>query len=126
MTRVSEFLTGLEVVELDDNRARLLAPLTYFDAPTGRVYVVPEGFETDYASVPRVPVVYLLFGGTAKRASVVHDWLYSIHAVPITRREADAVLFRAMRASGKGWLHSACMWAGVRLGGTRHWKNAWV
>ena len=37
---------------------------------------VPTGFLTDFASVPRMPFVFLLFGDVAHEAAVIHDYLY--------------------------------------------------
>lgn len=44
-------------------------PLTFSSELTGKQYTVPTGFITDFASVPRVPIVYELFGATLHTAS---------------------------------------------------------
>ena len=52
--------------------------------------VVPEGFQTDYASVPRLPITYALFGDTAHEAGSLHDYLYRAGAVPnVPKKTAD-------------------------------------
>ena len=45
---------------------RLLHPLAFIDKE-GNNYVVPAGFTTDYASVPRRPFAYLLAGHLINR-----------------------------------------------------------
>lgn len=120
---MSAFLTrcALEAAtDQDDGKWILTAALVYQSDVAKCTFVVPAGFQTDLASVPRLPIVYLLAGDTSSAAAVVHDWLYSSHAVP--RDMADAVLREASQATGvPGW-RRWLMWAGVRLGGASHWE----
>lgn len=122
---MSKFLTPLDVVLLSDsaNNGRgswqLRNPLIYESDLAGQIFVVPVGFVTDFASVPRIPGVFELLGDTAHEAAALHDWLYTAH--PVSRSVADAVLQEAAKVSGisafKAWL----LWAGVRIGGASHW-----
>lgn len=114
-------MTELETITRDDTLEELLAPLVYRSAILKRDVIVPVGFSTDLASVPRVPLAYMLAGGTAKKAAVVHDYLYTERLC--SRAEADAVLEEAMTASGQPWWRIKLMWAGVRLGGGSHWES---
>jgi hypothetical protein len=80
--------------------------------------IVPEGFETDLASVPRVPVAYTLYGGKAHRESVIHDYLYRIDAYPVTSFQmANSVFLEAMVARNKPFYVRYPMYMGVCLGG---------
>ncbi|HEY8359264.1 MAG TPA: DUF1353 domain-containing protein [Ramlibacter sp.] len=114
----SDLVTRL-VDEFDDIH-QLEQPLVFDSlvlAPGGLVrIVVPAGFKTDLASVPRIVGAYLLFGNKGKRAAVVHDWLYS-GGINVTREAADAVFREALQATGYNRLTVAAMYAGVRLGG---------
>lgn len=105
----------------DDGRWRLTRALVYESDVAGRRFVVPRGFVTDLASVPRLPLVYLLTGGTSNEAAVVHDWLYTMHPVP--RLVADKVLREASAITcvpaWRRWL----MYWGVRLGGASYWRK---
>lgn len=121
---MSAFLTSLQVENAsgsDDGHWRLTAPLVYDSDVAARVITVPQGFVTDLASVPRVPVAYLLCGGTSNEAAVVHDYLYTSKIVP--RATADAVLREASAATGVPAWRRALMWAGVRAFGWHAWNE---
>lgn len=119
---MSKFLTSLQVEELDDtsNDGRgtwqLQAPLQYQSDIAKRVIEVPQGFITDYASVPRIPVTYLLTGDTAHPAAVVHDWLYTSHQ--FDRETSDSILREAALAEGVPSWRATLIYAGVRVGGS--------
>jgi hypothetical protein len=117
-----QFLTALETEYLgySNNRYmpwkrpwwRLTAPLEYW---TGHIVItVPKGFCTDFSSVPRVPVVWWIFGGTACRAGVTHDYMYR---QGFDRRYADDTFRQAILATGYNQAHAAAMWAAVRAFG---------
>lgn len=105
----------------DDGRWILCGPLVYQSDVAGQTFTVPAGFHTDLASVPRLPLVFLLTGDSARKASVVHDYLYTTH--PVTRDVADAVLKEASLLTGVPKWRAWLMWAGVRLGGASHWLS---
>jgi len=68
--------------------------------------IVPAGYETDFASVPRAPLVYWLFGDTAQASAVVHDFLCGewYPTRRITWRAAADVFYEAMVHEGvPGW-----------------------
>ena len=117
----SGFLTELECREVDDARWELLSELKYWSQKIGRVIVVPKGFVTDFASVPRVPIAYMAFGDRAHREAVIHDYLYQTNTVP--KRTADLVFLEAMKARGKKtWIRLA-MYLGVVLGGRSSYQS---
>lgn len=80
----------------------------------GELIIVPAGYRTDLASVPRIPLAYLLFGGRARRAALLHDYLYETQA---GKEYADSVFLAGMKAEGMGWLPRRTMWAAVVLFG---------
>lgn len=80
---------------------------------------VPAGFTTDLASVPRIPGAYLLFGNKARRAAILHDWLYSEHW---PREWADSVFYRAM-ANEVNKASAWAMWLAVRVGGASYYAE---
>ena len=117
---MSRFHSALAIAEISKGRWRLLADLHY-ESDIGGDIMVPDGFETDLASVPRLPLAYMLTGGKANAAAVVHDYLYASRQFP--RSKADAIFYEAIRASGHGWFTANLMWLGVRLGGGFAWGS---
>lgn len=121
---MSRFTGPLTLTHLDADwrRWRLEQPLSFeVDAiGSGRFVIVPPGFVSDGASVPR-PLWWLLPAwGRYSRAAVVHDYLWQRidagepHEHAPTRRRADAIFLDAMRACGvKPWVRWL-MWAAVR------------
>lgn len=142
---MSEFLTPLDVRFIRDELARLLGPLRYRSdylaklihdhvQATGRppAWVtalgprgmsghvdVPAGYETDFASVPRWPVVYWLAGGRATSEAVVHDYLCNPGrpGVRVPWAVGAAVFREAMGVMQQRWWRRGGMWLFVRLYG---------
>lgn len=86
-----------------------------------QTFVIDAGFVTDFASVPRIPLVYTLFAGRAKKSAVLHDFLYE--AKTFSRAECDKAFLCAMEAEGLGWLTRQAMYLGVRIGGSAYWNT---
>jgi hypothetical protein len=107
-----EFLSRLRTEDIDDERAALTDPL--IAVVDGETITIPKGTETDFASVPRIPLAYLLAGGTARRAAALHDYLY---AQQRDREWADEVFLAAMEADGVPWWRRQIMYAAVRAFG---------
>jgi len=81
-------------------------------------FEIPEGFETDFASVPRVPIVYLVWGGRAHREAGIHDFLYRKNSTPIvTFSQANNVFREAMICRKKPSYIIYPMYWGVCIGG---------
>lgn len=107
-------------------------------------YIVPEGFKTDFSTIPRLGR-WLVKWSKVDVAGVVHDWLYRDqyrnygfdsfwYLLPFIgtnnegykmRREADWVWY-LVALSGKhsaNPLQAALGWAGLRLGGWYFWNQ---
>jgi hypothetical protein len=98
----------------------LTAPLKYYSEILGREVEIEVGFLTDYASVPRIPFAYWLFGDTSHRAAVVHDWLFHHHEI-CDEATANKVLLEAMAVEGIPAWRRAGIYAGVVVGGRSAW-----
>ena len=106
------FLTPLDLRADKPGHWVLLRELIWDD---GVRIVVPAGFVTDLASIPRAFRWLLQQNGASRKAAVLHDFLYRTHRM--TRKDSDAMFKKALAAEGVnpvgGWLY----WAGVRVGG---------
>jgi Protein of unknown function (DUF1353) len=98
-----------------------------FLSPTlGRIEV-ESGFDTDYASVPRIFWSIYPPDGSYTEAAVIHDALYfyqtaGLNRPAITRAQADTVFLEAMTALGVPWLRRRIIYAAVRSGGWIAWN----
>jgi hypothetical protein len=90
------------------------------EAAPGQVVrlVVPAGFRTDYASVPRFFWRIFPPAGRHGRAAVLHDWLYVEGTCP--RFFADAMFRVAMETLGVPLWQRFLMYAAVRAFGWRY------
>jgi len=104
----------------DDGGFTVSKAFIYQSDVAKQAFTVPVGFKTDLASVPRLPIVYLLAGDTSTNAAVIHDYLYTTKCVP--RDVADQVLREASAVTGVPAWRRWLMWAGVRIGGASHYK----
>lgn len=115
---MSRFVSDLETKLINDDSVwELIRPLTYWSDYLNDMIIVPAGFKTDFASVPRVPVAYTLFGDRAHRESVIHDYLFRKDSVPnVSFMTANKVFLEAMTLRGKSALVRYSMFLGVCIG----------
>ena len=122
---MSRFVTTLKTDQTDRRTYKLLDDLVLADEDE-RTIIVPAGFTTDFASIKVLHnaflfVLFALVSGYGNYAATVHDWLYEHGS--LTRNEADAVLYRALRAEGVARWRAWLMWAGVRIGGAKQYNS---
>ena len=118
------FVTNLIVMKLaKPGRAkwRLIEPLRYRDKVTGEEWTVPAGEETDFASVPRIPLAFLLAGDTAHEPAALHDRLYRTGEV--SRKRADELFLQAMKEQREPGWRSQIMYGAVRIFGGGYYKE---
>lgn len=131
---MSAFLTRLRVEILPPSEVSkrqvylLLQDFVYDSNLFGRI-VVPAGFKTDFASIPRALWRYLdPEDPCILYASVVHDFLYSLGGkmgeVAFSRNLADRVLREAMEISGARIDQRFAAYRAVDWFGGSHWDAA--
>jgi hypothetical protein len=116
---VARFLTELDIRLIEDDKIwELDSPLVYKSNYLDSPIVVPKDFQTDLASIPRIPIIYELYGNRAHREGVIHDYLYRINSRPVVdRNTADWILYEAMVARKKPlYVRYPILW-GVWIGG---------
>ena len=105
---------------------RVVEPIIYHSERYSQDYKIPVNFETDFASVPRWPVVYLKYGGRASAAAIVHDYLYNYGmalGLIQDREEADFVFLDAMLDTKVDPDIAQEMFDGVRQFGESHFHK---
>lgn len=113
------FLSELILTPSDGDKWALVNPLIYRAGE--QCFIVPEGFQTDLASIPQLLRPLFPVHGKHTRAAVVHDWLYQ--AGTVDRETADAVFSLAMRESGVSWIKRKLFYSAVRIAGRLFWKK---
>jgi len=91
----------------------LTADLIYIDGSFS--YLVPRGFCTDLASIPRVLRFAFSKNGKSRRPAVCHDKMYTDKWK--TRKECDKMFYRMLRDEDVGLWTARFYYWGVRLGG---------
>lgn len=133
-----EFKTYLDTRGITDNVHELLADfitLVHSDTQTIQI-TVKTGFLTDFASVPKIPFAYLLFGGIGNYPAVAHDGLYSNSSkvevfdvdtnepFKVTREWADEVFKIGLDERGISGFKTNMMYWAVRLKGGSFYKKS--
>ncbi len=158
----SRFITPLDARARTDEIWVVTSALKFWSEKLNAMVIVPpwldpdytadwdEGscFETDFASVPRLPIIFVLWGDRAHAPATLHDFVYCIDGViyiysdeargeegyrhpgarvimidTVTRKEADDLFLEAMIATGTPKDISGPMYQGVRLGGSSHYHK---
>lgn len=91
---------------------------------TSGFFIVPKGFVTDLASIPRILSPLFPKVGDNLPAAVLHDWLYSKKCTEkVDRKEADIFFLNMMAKWGvKPW-RRYLMYYAVRLFGWMFYKK---
>ena len=91
----------------------------------GKNFVIPRGFESDGASVPRFlwRIVFPPIDPTAVRAGVSHDYIYRVQPPGWTRKEADQMFLCFLIEDGLSPFRARLAYYGVRLFGWIAWRQ---
>lgn len=102
---------------------KILEPLIYVThiTDTPQLIYVRPGFVTDLASVPRLPLVFLLAGRLSHEPAVIHDWCYYKQLFP--RSVCDKIFLEAMGTKNVNPIMAGAMYSGVVVGGWRAYNR---
>ena len=99
------FQNDLVVKVIEGGQYELVHAFEYLDYK-GRTIIIPRGFKTDFASIPRFGRWLVTGHDDTRKAAVVHDYLCGGE---LPRREADLIFKHAMKEAGvPGWKRSLC------------------
>ena len=101
---------------------KLVKPISY-TTNKGKEWIVPIGFLTDGASIPKIAwsIVGSPLTGRYTKAAVVHDQFYAL--VNVKRSYADKIFLEAMKELKVGWLKRKTMYWAVRLYSWTIWNK---
>ena len=118
MTFASSGTRGDRVVveQIDAIRWRLAEDIRYVGERDE--FIVPAGYVTDFATVPRVAVWLIPRFGLYTPAAILHDFLltHCLESGRINSTDADGLFRRAMKDLGVPPARRWLMWTGVRWG----------
>lgn len=123
---MSSFTKPLEVKILDDGaNYELLSEFSYYrENDKDDILVVPSGFVTDQASVPRIFWSIIPPFGRYGKAAVLHDYLYDKTCTyNYSRKDCDKIFYEAMRACKTKKITAKILYYGVRLGGRSRFRK---
>ena len=91
----------------------------------GKSFLVPRGFESDGASVPRLfwRVVFPNSDSHATTAGICHDWIYRTQPADWTRGEADRMFLALLIEFGTPIHQALAAYRAVRLFGGIAWRE---
>lgn len=128
--------SNFDTREVDRRYYMLLDDFIFFDDVCGPVKAL-KGFHTNYASLDSLRnfilfPVYALLADYGDKSATIHDFLYNrggYHTlddqfVRVSRREADQIFYRALRAEGIARWRAGMFYAGVRIGGKKAYRGA--
>lgn len=91
------------------------------------IIIVPSGFITDFASIPRSVKAWINPVGKIKPAALVHDFLYSLRGKYLdrnySRSKCDGIFLHIMEAVEMNWFQRNAAYAGVCIGGWVYWNK---
>jgi len=87
-------------------------------------YIIPKGFETDGASIPRIlwSITGCPIKGKYSIAAVLHDYLYSREA-NVSFEDANKAFYRNMRRTGVSKFKAKYMYLAVKYFGKLHYHK---
>jgi len=110
------------LIPFDDGEYWVLGnELVFTIRETGQRIVVPRGFVTDFASVPRVFWTFFPKHGEYTRAAIVHDYLY--WEQKCNREQADELFDIVMEDSEVDSTSRFTIYAAVRVWGDDAWEE---
>ena len=128
----SEFILRGAFDVYGDSDWVVIRPLKYRSKILNADIHIPEGFVTDFASIPRVVRLAIPVSGRHRYPAVIHDWFYrtlmlltcervqtliDIGTFSDSREIADAVFNEANRVIGVSYWKRRMLHRGVRVGG---------
>ncbi|PAF50869.1 DUF1353 domain-containing protein [Helicobacter sp. 13S00477-4] len=114
---MSSFMTPLKGEILDNGNLLVSEEFDYYrEEDNDEVIKVPNGFESDFASVPFVFRILVSPIGRHSKPAVLHDYLCELyHLGKVSRDYCDEVFNEAMKVKKVSLYHRLVLFGGVRV-----------
>lgn len=100
----------------------LILPLGY--EVNGKKIIVPKGFKTDFASVPRIFHSIIAPIGKHTQPAIIHDYLYANGAkMGFSRKDSDLIFLLAMKECSVNLVTRKILYYAVRVFGFRYYNK---
>lgn len=126
---MSSFTKPLTVTKLKTGMWEVDREFWYYIGEEGsdEFVIIPRGFHTDFASVPRAFWMIIPPDGKYSQAAVLHDYLYSCHGilpeVTYQRKTCDKIFIEAMAVLEVPTWKRRVMYRAVRMFAWLGWKK---
>ena len=110
----------------EDERGNVLTVLYNYRVDyNGKSFLIPRGFESDGASVPRLfwSIVFSPTDSHAATAGICHDWIYRDQPDGWTREEADRMFLALLVEFGVNVASAQSAYLALRLFGGAAWDE---
>jgi hypothetical protein len=116
--------TKLEYAQIDGEGWYWSELPMLFTEHKGAKIIIPAGFMTDGASIPKVFQSFFSKTGIYLMPAILHDWLYKAGCPQsMPRKEVDRLFLHYMKLYGVGWLTRRSIYTAVRIGGWGSWRK---
>ena len=102
----------------------LIAEPVKYPLTNGKVITIPQGLETDFASIPSL--FWAIYPPHLKQyriPAIVHDYLYIEKKTIVSRAFADMEFRRLLLREGVSIFTAYLFWAIIRIFGAKRWNN---
>lgn len=123
---MSQFTTPLNAVPISDDQWILLTGFEYHvgSYPSKEIILVPEGFVTDFASIPKIFQPIIKPDGPHAKAAVIHDYCY--YTACYSKIRSDQIFLEAMRVLNiEEWKRNVMFTAVLLFGWCAWYKHRW-
>lgn len=127
---VAHFVSTLWLEDLDGTNSIVAAPLIFFSAELRGVVVVPTGFQTNFASIPRALWCFIPKRGKHDWAAVLHDAAYEgrLHTstgrrMHLIKKLADRLFLEALVVRKVSKWQRRMMYDAVQEYGGAHYRG---
>lgn len=120
---MSQFTTNFKGELIGKNKWKNIEQFEYHvgSYPSEEIITVPVGFETDFASVPRIFWAYISPIDTHAKAAVIHDYCYATACY--NRKRSDELFLEGMVVLSVPPWKRVCMYYAVRWFSWYAWWN---